>query len=118
FDEIEISVEIVIGGGDAHASLRLAIGTEGAASFDGDVREGAVFFVLIESAGGGIVSDVNVGPAVVVKIGGEHSETVGAGRFEDAGFFADVGESAVAVVVVENVFATVESRGAAGDHYA
>ncbi len=33
FDEIEIAVEIVIGGGDAHAGLRLAVGAECAARF-------------------------------------------------------------------------------------
>src|SRR5258708_1559985 len=118
FDEIEIAVEIVIGGGDAHAGLRFAVGTERAAGFDGDVREGAVFLVLIESAGRGIVCDVNVRPAVVVEIGGKDTETVSAGCFEDAGFFADVGKGTVAVVVIENVFATVESRWTAGDHNA
>src|SRR5258708_6413061 len=97
FDEIEIAVEIVIGGGDAHASLGLAIGTEGAASFDGDVREGAVFLVLIESAGGGIVSDMTFGPAVVPAL-------ASAGH---AGFFANVREGGVAVVVVEDIFAEV-----------
>src|SRR6266851_5470037 len=107
FDEIEIAVEIVIGGGDAHAGLRLAVGAESAARFDGDVGESAVFFVLIERAGRGIVGDVNVRPAVVVEIGGEHAEAEGAVGLQDAGFFADVGEGAVAVVVVENVFSAV-----------
>src|SRR5205807_7640996 len=59
FDQIEIAVEIVIGGGDAHAGLRLAVGAERAAVFDGDVGERAVLLVLIERAGGGMVGDVN-----------------------------------------------------------
>src|SRR5260370_2144434 len=116
FDEIEIAVEIVIGGGDAHAGLGLAIGTESAAGFDGDVRKGAIFLVLIERAGGGIVSDRDVRPAVVVEISGEDTEAVSCSCFENAGFLADVGEGAVAVVVIEDVFAAVESGRAAGDH--
>src|SRR6266849_10913793 len=89
FDEIEIAVEIVIGGGDAHARLRLAIGAESAPRFHGDVGESAVLLILIEGAGGGIVGDVNVRPAIVVKIGSEHAEAEGAVGLQDAGFFAD-----------------------------
>src|SRR5229473_2372588 len=116
FDEIEIAVEIVIGGGDAHAGLGLAVGAESAARFQGDVYEGAVLFVLIQRAGGGVVGNVNVRPAIVVEISGEHAEAESAVSLEDAGFFADVGEGSVAVVVIENVLAAVESRRAAGDH--
>ena len=118
FDEIEIAVEIVIGGGDAHAGLWLAVGAESAAGLDGDVGEGTVLFVLIKRAGGGIVGDVNVRPAVVIEIGGEHAEAKSAIGFQDAGFFADVGERAVTVVVIENVFSAVESRRPAGNHHA
>src|SRR6267378_811085 len=107
FDEIEVAVEIVIGGGDAHAGLGLAIGAESAAGFHGDVGEGAVFFILIEGAGGGIVGDVNVRPAIVVEIGGEHTEAVGAVGLQNAGFFADVGEGAVTIVVIQNIFSAV-----------
>src|SRR3989442_10075704 len=89
FDEIEIAVEIVIGGGDAHAGLWLAVGAESATGFDRDVGEGAVFLILIEGAGGGIVGDVNIRPAVVVKIGGGQAEDVSDLQFEDAGFFAN-----------------------------
>ena len=50
-DDIEIAVEIVVGGGDAHAGLRLAIGAEDATGFHGDVHELAVVLVLVERAG-------------------------------------------------------------------
>jgi len=117
FDEIEIAVKIVIGSGNAHAGLGLTVGAERTTSFDGDVRECAVLFVLIERARGGVVSDVNVRPAIVVEIGGEDTETERAIGFEDAGFFADVGERAVAVIVIENVFSAVEPGRAAGNHH-
>src|SRR6266404_2543211 len=116
FDEIEIAVEIVIGGGDAHAGLGLAVGAESAARFQGDIDERSVLLVLIQRAGCRIVGNVNVRPAVVVQIGSEHAEAKSAVSLEDAGFFADVGESSIAVVVIKNVLAAVESRRTARDH--
>src|SRR5260370_29565920 len=107
FDEMEVAGEIVIGGGGAHAGLGFAVGAEGAAGFHGDVGEGAVFFILIEGAGGGIVGDVNVRPAIVVEVGGEHAETVSAVGLQNASFFADVGEGAVTIVVIQNIFSAV-----------
>src|SRR3989441_4273970 len=115
-DDVEIAVEVVIGGGDAHAGLGLAVGREGAAGFDGDIGERAVPFVLIERAGLRVVGDVNVGPAVVVEIGGEDAEAESAVGLQDAGGFGDVGEGAVAVVVIEDVFAAGQAGRAAGDH--
>ena len=51
------------------------------------VLEGAVFLVLVEGGGGGVVGDVDVGPAVVVEVGDGDREAVGADGVEDAGFF-------------------------------
>ena len=65
----------IVGGGDAHAGLRLSVGAEDAAGFHADVHELAVVVVLIERAGGGVVGDVDVGPAIVVEVGGEHAES-------------------------------------------
>src|SRR5437660_1165721 len=109
FDDVEIAVEIVIGGGDAHAGLGLTVGAEGAASFHGNVDKFSIVLVLVKGAGGGVIGDVNVGPAVVVEIGGEDAEAVGAVGVEDASFFGDVGETAVAIVVIEDVLAAVEA---------
>ena len=106
-DQIEITVEIVIGGGDAHPGLWLAVGAESAARFQRNVSEGAVFFVLIKSARGRIVGDINVGPTIVVEIGGQHAKTVGAIGFEDAGFFANVRKRPVAVIVIQDIFPAV-----------
>src|SRR2546426_177339 len=79
FDEIKIAIEIVIGGGDAHAGLGLAVGAEGAARFKGDVDKRSVLFVLIQRAGGGVVGNVNVRPAIVVEIGGGQGAGGGGG---------------------------------------
>jgi len=81
------------------------------------VLEFVVFFILVEGAGGGIVGDVDVGPAIVVEIGGEDAEAVGAVGLEDAGGFGDIAEGTVTVVVEENVFAADEAGGSAGDEH-
>ena len=72
--------------------------------FHGDIVKFSVVLVLVERAGGGIVRDVNVRPAVVVEIGGEHAEAVSAVGFEQSGCFAYIRERSVAVVVIENFF--------------
>src|SRR5216684_1594874 len=117
-DQVEISVQIIVGGGNSHAGLRLAVGTQGAASLDGDVLKFPVLLVLIESAGRGIVGNINVGPAVVVEVGGEHSQTVGAVGTENSRSFGNVAERSVSVIVVENVLSSLQSGRAARHHHA
>ena len=114
FHEVEIAIEIIIGGGNAHARLRFAVGTEGAAGFDGDVLESSVLLVVVERAGGGIVGDIDIGPAVVVEVGGENAQAVGAVGAQDSRGLADVGKRAVAVIVVENILAALKAGRAAG----
>jgi hypothetical protein len=64
---------------------------------------------LVEGAGRGVIGDINIGPTVVVEVGGEHSKAVGAVGVGDAGSFRNIGERAVAIVVVEDVFAEVSN---------
>ncbi len=116
FHDVEIAVEIVVGGRDAHAGLRLAVGTEGATGLERDVDELAVLLVLVKRAGGGVIGHVDVGPAIVVEVRREHAESVGSVRFENPGRFGDVGEGAVAVVVVEDVVVALQSGRSAGNH--
>ena len=71
---------------------------------------------LIERRRGGIVGDVDIGPAVIIEIGDQHAEPVGARRLQNARLRGDVGERAVAVVVEENVLAALQPRRAAGHH--
>ena len=113
-----LPVAVVVADGDAHAGLGFGVGGEGDAGLDGDVLEGAVVLVLVEGGGGGVVGDVDVGPAVVVEVGGADAEAVGADGGPHAGLLADVGEGAVAVVVVEDVLAAGKAGRAAGDEHA
>ena len=59
--------------------------------------------VAEQQAGSGIAGHVDVRPAIVVEIRGHHGEAEAAVRFADAGCGGDIGESAVAVVVIERV---------------
>ena len=113
-DDVEEAVAVVVADGDAHAGLRLAVGRVGDAGFDGHIFERAVLLILVEGGGGGVVGDVDVGPAVVVEVGDADAERIGADGVPHAGFFADVGEGAVAVVVIEDVFAALQAGRAAG----
>ena len=78
FDDVEVAVQIIVGRRNAHACLRLAVGAEYATGFHGNVYEFAILLVLVKRAGGGIVGDVDVGPAVVVEIGRQHAQPEGA----------------------------------------
>ena len=115
FDDIEHAVPVEVAYRDPHTGLGSAVGGVGYAGFDGDVFEGAVFLVLVEGGGGGVVGNVDVGPAVTIEVGHSDGEGVGADGVEDAGFRTDVGEGTVAVVAVEDVFAALQARRAAGD---
>ena len=90
----------------------------GDTGFVGDVGEGAVAVVLVERAAPvGGDQDVWVAVVVVVGNGAAHPELAAAG---DAGLVGDVGEGAVAVVLVERVLQRrlrlVEVARAAVDH--
>ena len=76
-----------------------------------DVLEGAVVAIAIEIVRCAVVGDDEVGPAVVVDVGEDGSEAVAAFVIGDAGFEADVGEGAVAVVVKEMITFTKQPMG-------
>ncbi len=115
FDDIEIAVEIIVGGCDSHARLRFSIWTERATCFDGNVFKLAVLFILVEGAGGRIIGNINVGPAVIVEVCGEHAQAVGTVRAKNPSRFGNIGEGAVAVIVVENVLAALQAGRSAGN---
>src|SRR5579864_1800205 len=72
FNNVEIAVQIIIGGRYAHARLRLAVRAERASRFDGNVLKFSVLLILVKSAGRGIVGNINIRPAVVVQIRSQH----------------------------------------------
>ena len=95
-EEVEAAVAVVVspcGSGGPVA--------QGYAGFFGDVGEGAVVVVVVETVLAE-VGDVDVGPAVVVVVGDGYAyapAVVG-----DSSFIGDVGEGAVVIVVEESGF--------------
>jgi hypothetical protein len=115
FEDVQLAVTVEVGDGRAHAGLSVAVFVEGGASGDGDISESAVAIIVIENAGGAVAGDENVRPAVIVVIESGDAQGVMSIGSIDVGFCADVFESAVAAVVIENVFCGRETLRAA--HY-
>src|SRR5579863_7051800 len=93
----------VIAERDAHACLLGAIPADGYACEKSDVGEMALPVVSVKEVGRGIVGDKKVEAAIVVEVGPDGSEAVVAMGIVDPGGFGDFGESAVAVVVKQQV---------------
>ena len=85
FEEIEVTVEVVVADADAHAGLLFAVVAEGHAAQDALFAESAVVIIHEEQAGGGIASDVNIGPAVFVEVGGDDGHAIALRELRDAG---------------------------------
>ena len=116
--DIEEAVAVVVRDRDAHARLQTSVGIVGDAGRVAALFERSVVLVAIEQAGGLVAGDIDVGPAVVIEIGDDHAQAVAAAGRQNAGLFGDVGERAVAVVVVERVVRRGQSARAADDHHA
>src|SRR5258707_979389 len=123
-DDVEPTVAIVIAYADAHAALRSAILVESAADLRDYFREGAILIVAIEAAGDGVAGHVNVGPAVVVEVGGRDAKTVRAhgrplivdasglypaARNRDAGAIGNIFKGSVATIAVQEGGAAKQS---------
>ena len=98
--EIHAAVVAEIGGVGAHAGFGAAIFAEAGARGVADVSECAVAVIEIEKISLRIVGDENVWPAVVIEIGEDDGEAF-AVFVDEAGFGGDVGERAVAIIVIE-----------------
>ena len=109
-----LPVVLVVADGDAHGGGFAAGRVERVAGGVAVVLEGAVALVDVEIVGRGVVADQQVGLAVVVDVDEDGAEAVVAGLVGHAGLFADVGKSAVAVVVEQMIGLAVEAARAAG----
>src|SRR4051794_14898096 len=110
-----MAIEIVVADADAHAGLLLAVFAEGDAAHHSFFAEGAIVIVHEEEARRGIAGDVNVGPAVLVKVGGDNGHAVAAALGSDSGGGADIGEGAVSIVAIKGMDAAREPARAALD---
>src|SRR5207253_8695006 len=87
---VEIPIHVIVDSGNSHASLRLAIRREGTTRLYRDIYEFPVLLVLIKGARRGIIRDVDIRPAVVIEIRGQHSEPVGAACLQNAGLLGNI----------------------------
>src|SRR4029078_7329758 len=71
--------------------------------------ERAVLLVDVEEVGGGVVGDVEIGPAIVVEVEPRDAQGEVAARIGHAGLLRHVGELAVAVVVEEEIAFTLQA---------
>src|SRR5579872_4657383 len=97
-NEPESSIVSNVAGIDSHPRLKLAIQTNGHASFISDFAKRAVTIVAKQEIRHVIVGDENILPPVIVVVEGDYAKPV-ATLEPDSRFNADVGERSISVVV-------------------
>ena len=112
-ENVKPAVSVVVRHPDSHAGLFPALIVNGGAAHQANVGERAIVVVVEHDASFGIDSHVDVRPAVVIEIVGDGADGIARARLLDAGLLGDVGESAIAVIVVENVGAARQAARSA-----
>src|SRR5207244_13322254 len=95
--EIGPAVLVVVGSVHAHTGARASVSAVAQTRDEAYLVE---FSLLVdeEKILDGVVGNEQIHPSVVVDVAGDHTPGLGE-RFRDAGFLADVGKGAIAVVV-------------------
>ena len=75
-EDVDVAVEIVVADAQAHARLFHAVLAQRHAALERFLAERAVVLVAEEPARGRVAGDVDVGPAVVVVVGGHGGHRV------------------------------------------
>src|SRR5205823_1032630 len=78
-----------------------------------DLFEGAVVLVPEQQAGTRVAGDVDVGPTVVIEIGGDDSHAVAGRNPRYSCFFTDVGEYAMPVISIKRMVGVRQTARAA-----
>ena len=110
-EEIQITVALHVAERNAHAGLGPAKGVQGGAVENGLVDEATVSLVLPELVGLAVVGDIEVEPAVAGEIRADDAKARCLDAV-DAARPGDVGEGAVAVVLVKGVALVGKTLGA------
>ena len=74
--DIEPAIPVIVGNSDPHARHGSAVLVERASGGHSDLAERPVLVVSVEQARGGITSDVDVWPAIVVEVRGRCAHAV------------------------------------------
>src|SRR6266581_4930631 len=104
-EEAEAAAVVVITPIDAHVAELHAFAAESHAGEHAHVGEGAVVIVMVEIVGDGVVSDEEIGPAIVIVVHPHDPEAVVADVIVDAGLDGDVFELAVAETMIKGTAA-------------
>src|SRR5258708_20718657 len=91
---------------DAHPGLLHAVFTQGHSAVQGLFRERPIVLVSKKKARRRVTGNVDIWPAVVVKIGGNHRETVTGACLLDSSRAAPAAKCAIAVLPIHPVAAT------------
>ncbi len=112
-EEAEAAAVVVITPIDAHVAELHAFAAEGYTGEHAHVGEGAVVIVMVEIVGDGVVSDEEIGPAIVVVVHPHNPEAIVADVIVDASFDGNFLEGAIAAIVIQEIAFAFEAPGAA-----
>ncbi len=112
--DIGPAIIVVVGGIDAHPCLLSAIATEGNPGLRTYFGEPAFAITMVEHAGIGVVGDVQVETTIEIVVEPQNAEAIVRPGI-DVEFFGHVRKSAISIVVVKAVAATLESPRSTGD---
>src|SRR6202022_1478254 len=114
--QVQPAVVFKVSQRDAHGRHGQPLTGQGHAADQPYLFEGAIALVVVEIGVGAVVSDKQTGPAVIVVIGSAYGEIL-AFWLVDFGLDGHVGESSVAVIVVQGVrTAPVSTGGTTAEH--
>src|SRR5690349_7236550 len=130
-NNVEPTIAIVVPHSHSHPALGGAVLVDGTADLASDFFEGSIALVVIEAAGNGIASHIDVRPAVVVEISCTDPKTIGTNRkpiLVDKGYGRIraarggnarcdryIFKGAVAAVTIQNVGAAIHALRTAAD---
>src|SRR6266404_4958947 len=98
---VEPSVVIIVTQRDAHTALLGAVSVNRHARFEPDLLKRAVPVVMVEIVRRRVVGDVNIYPAIAIKVTGENVQPVVTYRIVAASLLRQVRKRSVAVLVIE-----------------
>src|SRR5207302_6462340 len=101
-EKLQVPVQIIVADAAAHPRLLHAVVAKGHSSHYAFLAKSSVMIVHEQQTGCRVRGNVDVGPSVFVKIGGNHSHAIGF-AFGNSCLMADIGECSIAIVSVERM---------------
>ena len=112
-ENIKPAVAVVIGNRYPHASLLMTVFAVSTTGHHRDVSERPVVIVVIQDAWLRVHSDIDIGPAIVVKIVRNGCNGISRTRFQNSCLLGHVSKSSVTIVVIKNVGIAGQTAGTA-----